>query len=55
MDRNKPAMARMQLNFIDYLVLPLFQTVKNILPQLETVCSRLEENRVKWSTLLKDM
>jgi hypothetical protein len=51
MDREKPALPRMQINFIDFLVLPLFLSVKNLLPNFDWYLKRLEENKKKWLKL----
>jgi hypothetical protein len=48
MDREKPDLAKMQLNFIDYLVLPLFSTISGLLPPLDCYCQRLADNKEKW-------
>lgn len=51
MDRENPALARMQMNFIEFLVLPLFSSLTPILPNLEFVCKRLVENKEKWKCI----
>jgi len=51
MDREKPTLPRMQINFIDFLVYPLFSSVKSILPTIDGFLKRLEENRKKWLKL----
>jgi len=54
MDREKPALPKMQINFIDYLVAPLFGAMRDLLPKLQTlVCDRLEENRKMWKSILE--
>jgi hypothetical protein len=53
MDREKPALPKMQINFIDYLVAPLFGTMKQLLPRLQPICDRLEENRKMWKSILE--
>eukprot|EP01116_Phalansterium_solitarium_P022092 TRINITY_DN716_c0_g2_i3.p1 TRINITY_DN716_c0_g2~~TRINITY_DN716_c0_g2_i3.p1 ORF type:complete len:604 (-),score=126.73 TRINITY_DN716_c0_g2_i3:81-1892(-) len=45
MDRTTPQLPRMQLNFIEYLVIPLFDSVKKILPKIEPFCNVLTDNR----------
>jgi len=53
MDRDKPALPKMQINFIDYLVAPLFGSLREVLPKLLLVCERLEENRKMWKSILE--
>lgn len=53
MDREKPALPKMQLNFIDYLVLPLFGSMKEILPKSQPLYDRLEENKSMWRQILQ--
>lgn len=54
MDRDKPALARLQLNFIDYLVIPLFGSMKPVLPNIADFITRLEENRKRWVLIEAD-
>ena len=51
MDREKPALSKMQLNFIDYLVFPLFGSLKEILPRIQPVVDRLDENKKMWKSI----
>lgn len=51
MDRDHPALPRMQLNFLDFLVSPLFASVKPLLPKIEYMCGRIEEAKKKWTNL----
>jgi len=53
MDRDKPALPKMQINFVDYLVAPLFGSLREVLPKLLIVCERLEENRKMWKSILE--
>jgi len=53
MDRDKPALPKMQINFVDYLVAPLFGSLREVLPKLLIVCERLEENRNMWKSILE--
>ncbi len=53
MDRDKPNLTRMQMNFIDYLVSPLFGALSHILPRLQIIVDKLEENKSKWKMLLE--
>lgn len=52
MDREEPALPRMQLNFIEYLVLPLMHTLTKLLPDVRWLCEQLEENKKKWKALV---
>lgn len=53
MDRAHPQLPRMQLNFIEYLVVPLFDALKQILPKMEHFCVQLQENRKLWLMLME--
>jgi len=53
MDREKPALPKMQINFIDYLVAPLFGSIREVLPSVAIVCSRLDENHNTWKSILE--
>jgi hypothetical protein len=53
MDREKPALPKMQINFIDYLVMPLFGSLKELLPSVKIITDRLEENRKMWKSILE--
>jgi len=53
MDREKPALPKMQLNFIDYLVTPLFLSVRDVLPKASPICDRLEDNKKMWKSILE--
>lgn len=53
MDREKPALPKMQINFIDYLVAPLFGSLKEVLPPVRVITDRLDENRKMWKSILE--
>jgi len=53
MDREKPALPKMQINFIDYLVAPLFGSLREVLPKLQPICERLEDNKKMWKSILE--
>jgi response regulator RpfG family c-di-GMP phosphodiesterase len=53
MDREKPALPKMQINFIDYLVAPLFGSLKEVLPAVMVITDRLDENRKMWKSILE--
>ena len=43
----------MSLNFIDFIVAPLFVALTNLLPAAATVCGQLDYNRKKWHILVE--
>lgn len=51
MDRDKPALPRMQINFIEYLVQPLFSSLRTLMPDLSKLCDTLQDNKQKWLSL----
>lgn len=48
MDRTKPAVAKCQLGFIDFIVGPLFEVWVNFLPDMGLCLVHLEQNRAMW-------
>ena len=48
MDRNKPAEAKCQLGFIDFIVGPLFEVWTNFLPETHFIMDILDSNRNYW-------
>lgn len=50
-DRYSVNVAKSQTGFIDVVVMPLFETVKRALPEVETNCKYLIENRGKWAEM----
>lgn len=48
MDRAKPAEAKCQLGFIDFIVGPLFEVWVNFLPQMTNLLVLVEQNRAMW-------
>lgn len=53
MDRETTKQAQLSLNFIDFIVAPLFIAVTNILPRMQVCVDLLDENRSKWEEELK--
>eukprot|EP00013_Stygamoeba_regulata_P026180 CAMPEP_0177656264 /NCGR_PEP_ID=MMETSP0447-20121125/15455_1 /TAXON_ID=0 /ORGANISM="Stygamoeba regulata, Strain BSH-02190019" /LENGTH=571 /DNA_ID=CAMNT_0019160333 /DNA_START=64 /DNA_END=1779 /DNA_ORIENTATION=+ len=54
MDRDVAGLPTMQVNFIDFMVLPLFTDLSKVLPELtNTVLRMLAENRATWCSLRK--
>ncbi|CAK9015645.1 5'-cyclic phosphodiesterase 4C (DPDE1) (PDE21), partial [Durusdinium trenchii] len=47
------ALAKLQLNFIDFVVAPLWAIIHDIFPQLEDRFSTLETNRETWNSILE--
>jgi hypothetical protein len=53
MDRDSPeVLPQMQLNFVDYLVKPLFSMLVKTLPRTEECITNLCANRNAWSECL---
>lgn len=48
MDRTKPAEAKCQLGFIDFIVGPLYEVWVNFLPQMTNLLVLVEQNRAMW-------
>jgi hypothetical protein len=48
MDRTKPAEAKCQLGFIDFIVGPLFEVWVNFLPEMTNCLVLVEQNRAMW-------
>ena len=48
MDRTKPAEAKCQIGFIDFIVGPLFEVWANFLPDMTKTLEYLEQNRLHW-------
>ena len=51
MDRNQAGQAKMSMNFIDFLVKPLYASVAEILPKLQMCVDRLVSNHAKWRAI----
>ena len=52
MDREKAALPKMSVGFIDFFVLPLYQSLVKLLPGVNVCLERLTETKMKWATLL---
>jgi len=52
MDRAHQELPKMQINFLDFLVTPLFTSFARLIPEGEEYCKNLVLNRQKWSQLL---
>jgi hypothetical protein len=48
MDRVKPAEAKCQLGFIDFIVGPIFEVWASFLPEMKITIENLEANRNFW-------
>ena len=43
-----PQIAKLQCDFIDYVVSPLWSAVEVLLPNAKVCCLNMKENRAKW-------
>ncbi len=53
MDRGNSSLPQMQLNFIDFLVAPLFSSITDLLPEVKVPLGILAKNRTQWAELLE--
>jgi hypothetical protein len=54
MTRGNSSLPQMQMNFADYIVIPMFKVMTKLLPELDnTVMRHLLENRALWGEYLK--
>lgn len=51
-DRTKANIPRLQLGYVNGLILPFFTPILSIMPQLQELQDNLEKNRDKWATLI---
>jgi hypothetical protein len=51
MDRENSNQARMSLNFFDFIVEPLFQGLKELLPKVEICLSNAFYNKQMWTMI----
>eukprot|EP01080_Neovahlkampfia_damariscottae_P007158 gene7158-11471_t len=54
MDRTKMNIAKLQVNFIDYIAGPLFKTITNYLTGMDEVNGYIQKNREIWAEVLKN-
>jgi len=54
MDVEHAALPKMSVNFIDFLVTPLYSSLAKLLPSVSECCDRLLETRAKWASLLAE-
>lgn len=55
MDRKKRhELPKMQVNFIDFICMPLYKSFANLVPDLQSLQARVEENRKNWQLLADD-
>jgi 3'5'-cyclic nucleotide phosphodiesterase family protein len=52
-DRDEPQTARMSLNFVDFVVVPLYETLARLLPSVRDAIDRLVKNRVMWEQIIE--
>jgi len=55
MDRDTTNIAKCQLGFIDVLVYPLFDALRQVLPEVEVCTSNLESNKAFWLPRVEQM
>jgi len=48
MDRNQPAMAKGQISFMNYIVVPLFDCIAEFLPDMHFAVDFTEQNKSYW-------
>jgi hypothetical protein len=53
MDRGNSSLPQMQLNFIDFLVAPLFSSITDLLPEVKVPLGILAKNRTQWAEILE--
>jgi len=53
MDRDKPQLALMQVNFADYFVVPLFSALGQLFPNTQPCLETLLDNRKMWGNILE--
>ena len=54
MDRNTTNIAKSQIGFIDALILPAFNLIAQVLPNLSNIVSALESNKENWRDLFEE-
>jgi 3',5'-cyclic-nucleotide phosphodiesterase len=50
MDRHKPALAKGQVAFINYIVAPMFESFASLLPNMKFTAKHVSKNKGYWST-----
>jgi hypothetical protein len=53
MERGNSSLAQMELNFIDYLIVPFVTTLAELLPEMKHLLNTLKNNRAHWEDLLE--
>ena len=53
MDRDNTHQAKMSLNFIDFIVAPLFVAMTTLLPRMQLACDTLSSNRDQWESIVQ--
>lgn len=49
MDRQQPAMARGQISFMNFVVIPMFESISEYLPDMHFSVTHTEENKAYWN------
>jgi hypothetical protein len=52
MDRKTTKQAELSLNFIDFIVAPLFVALTNLIPDAKHCCSTMNSNRKQWEAMM---
>mmetsp|Transcript_52110 Transcript_52110/g.86666 ORF Transcript_52110/g.86666 Transcript_52110/m.86666 type:complete len:566 (+) Transcript_52110:64-1761(+) len=52
---DKSARCKMEINFIDFVAVPTFSLLQQLLPSIQQCCTRLLENRDSWQAELETM
>eukprot|EP00817_Percolomonadidae_sp_ATCC50343_P000417 CAMPEP_0117421410 /NCGR_PEP_ID=MMETSP0758-20121206/2513_1 /TAXON_ID=63605 /ORGANISM="Percolomonas cosmopolitus, Strain AE-1 (ATCC 50343)" /LENGTH=555 /DNA_ID=CAMNT_0005203529 /DNA_START=671 /DNA_END=2341 /DNA_ORIENTATION=+ len=50
MDRNKPALAKSQIAFMNYIIYPMFESFCHLLPEMKFALKYINDNRAYWNT-----
>ena len=52
-EKDTPAHGRFSINFIDYVVMPLWEGIVSFLPELKPVLKQMYRNRIEWQNMLE--
>jgi class 3 adenylate cyclase/GNAT superfamily N-acetyltransferase len=52
MDRDTTEQPNLSINFIDFIVAPLFVSVRQLLSNVDICCNRIKDNRNEWAKIL---
>ena len=54
MDRYTVNLAKSQIGFIDFVVMPTFKIASSFLPELQSYLGNLESNKEKWNSKIPE-